>query len=49
MPIPQAIISNINAFQTKVGNWVVNETLKETLNEGINLYRSAYIHDHPSK
>jgi len=30
---PQAIISNINAFQTKVDNWVVNADLKKELNE----------------
>jgi hypothetical protein len=45
----QAVISNINAFQTKVNNWVTNATLKKNVNEGVNLYRSAYIHDHPSR
>jgi hypothetical protein len=46
---PQAVIANIAAFQKKVGSWVVNAALKKNLNEGINLYRSAYIHDHPSR
>jgi DNA-binding beta-propeller fold protein YncE len=44
---PQAVISNINNYQAKVNDWVVDEVLKESLNEMINLYRAAYIHDHP--
>jgi DNA-binding beta-propeller fold protein YncE len=46
---PQAVLANIAAFQTKVGSWVVNAVLKKELNEGINLYRFAYIHDHPGQ
>jgi hypothetical protein len=46
--IPQAVISNINAFQTKVNNWITDEALKKNVNEGVNLYRSAYIYNHPT-
>ena len=44
---PQAVVSNINAFQGNVDKWVTNAELKKSVNEGVNLYRAAYIHDHP--
>lgn len=45
---PQAVISNINAFLTKVNKWITDETLRKNVNEGVNIYRSAYIYYHPT-
>jgi hypothetical protein len=43
---PQAVISNIDNFQKNMNKWVTNVTMKKNLNEGVNLYRAAYIHEH---
>jgi hypothetical protein len=45
---PQAVLANINAFQTKANNWVTDAALKKNVNEGVNLYRSAYLYNHPT-
>jgi hypothetical protein len=44
---PQAVVSNIGNFQKNMEKWVTNAELKNNVNEGVNLYRAAYIHDHP--
>jgi DNA-binding beta-propeller fold protein YncE len=46
---PQAVVANINAFQNNMKNWVANAALKKSVDDGVNLYRAAYIHDHPVK
>jgi hypothetical protein len=46
---PQAVVSNINNFQKNMENWVKTAALKKNVDEGVNLYRAAYIHDHPVK
>jgi hypothetical protein len=44
---PQAVLANIDNFQHNVDNWVTDETVKNNVNEGVDLYRAAYLQEHP--
>lgn len=46
---PKAVVANIDNFQKNAGKWVTDADLKKSVDEGVNLYRAAYIYDHPSK
>jgi len=39
---PQAVLSNIDNFQNNLNKWVVNDQLKNEVNENVDLYRVAY-------
>jgi hypothetical protein len=44
---PQGVLANIGTFQKNMNKWVVNEMLESDLNQSVDLYRAAYVKDHP--
>ena len=45
---PQAVAANINNFQRSVNRWITAATLQTDLNQAVDLYRAAYLKDHPT-
>ena len=45
---PQAVVVNINNFQRSVNRWITAATLQTDLNQAVDLYRAAYLKDHPT-
>ncbi len=43
----QAVLSNIDNFKRNVEKWIVDNELKENINDNVDLYRAGYILDHP--
>jgi hypothetical protein len=44
---PQAVLANIDNFQRSVNSWTTDETVRNDVNKGADLYRAAYLLDHP--
>jgi hypothetical protein len=42
---PQAVLANIDNFQRNTNNWATDETVKNNVNEGVDLYRAAYLQE----
>jgi DNA-binding beta-propeller fold protein YncE len=45
---PQAVVVNINNFQRSVNRWVTAPALQTDLNQAVDLYRAAYLKEHPA-
>ena len=40
---PQAVLANIDNFQRNVDKWISDETVRNNVNQGVDLYRAAYL------
>ena len=44
---PQAVLTNMDAFQRNSDNWITEETVHNDVNQGVDLYRAAYLQENP--